>query len=171
MAPKSTIMILCRFEQPIFFLLGLSWIVSAGSTNVEAALDVQRPDRLETSAYYKWSTSTSYLFSYTHVDLQPTLESLKQVAHGLINFKLKTSLTGCKTTSHLWLYFYGTCPSIICTQSTPDVTHTLGQLWAKMLCSNPKVEPINCTSFISLYTLLPWQLGSSWSYFQNVETF
>jgi hypothetical protein len=109
MAPKSTIMILCRFEQPNFFLLGLSWIVSAGSTNVESALDVQRPDRLETSAYYKWSTSTSNLFSYTHIDLQPTLESLKQVTHCVIalplmpswNFKLKTSLTGCKTTSHL----------------------------------------------------------------------
>ncbi len=41
----------------------------------------------------------------------------------------------------------------------------------RVLCSNPRVEPINCISFISLYTLLPWQLGRSWCYFQNVETF
>ncbi len=44
---------------------------------------------------------------------------------------------GCGMPKSILLHFYGTCPSIIFTHSTPDVTHKLGQVQAKMLFPNP----------------------------------
>jgi hypothetical protein len=34
------------------------------------------------------------------------------------------------------MHFYGTCPSIICKHNIQKVTHTLGQVEAKILCTN-----------------------------------
>jgi len=56
------------------------------------------------------------------------------------NFKLKikNSLTKYRT-SHLGsrcMHFYGTCPSIICTHSTLDVTKMLGHIQTRNLCPN-----------------------------------
>lgn len=64
--------------------------------------------------------------------------------YGLVQtFKLKTSL--CSKTSHVdrCMYFYVTCPSIRCTHNniTTYVTHTLGQVWAKILCPSPTSMP------------------------------
>jgi hypothetical protein len=41
------------------------------------------------------------------------------------------------------MYFYVTCPSIRCTPNniTTYVTHTLGQVWAKILCPSPTSMP------------------------------
>ncbi len=44
------------------------------------------------------------------------------------------------------MHLYGTCPSIIRRHSTLDVTHTLGQVRAKILCSNPIPMCNHCPS-------------------------
>jgi hypothetical protein len=43
------------------------------------------------------------------------------------NFKLNFPYR-IKNLSSRCMNFYATCPSIICTHSIPDVTHTLGQV-------------------------------------------
>jgi hypothetical protein len=44
--------------------------------------------------------------------------------------------TGSTTSSYLMHAFLWNILSIRCTHSTPDVTHTLGQVGDKILCSN-----------------------------------
>jgi hypothetical protein len=64
---------------------------------------------------------------------------MKQAAHcAKIPFKLNTSLIQSRA-SHLdaCICMGHAHSSIICTHNNLDVTHTLGQVWAKILCPTP----------------------------------
>lgn len=51
----------------------------------------------------------------------------------VLNLKLKTSRTGCRTSHLVACTPMEHVPSIICTHNTSDFTHILPQVWAKSL--------------------------------------
>jgi hypothetical protein len=53
--------------------------------------------------------------------------------YGRFKFKLQTKNFPywIHNFSSRYMHFYGTCPSIICTHSTSNLTHTLDQVWTE----------------------------------------
>jgi hypothetical protein len=49
----------------------------------------------------------------------------------------KFQLTGSRTSHPDACTVIETCPSVICTHKYPDVTPTVSEVWAKILCPNP----------------------------------
>jgi hypothetical protein len=82
--------------------------------------------------------SHTFLWHHDVCSLQPcmVIQWKQQAGHDIRTLDYISNLKHF----HSWMYnfssrcthFYGTCPSKVCTHSTPDVTHKLREVWNKI---------------------------------------